>query len=486
MSLHPATITSDTRSEIKYLFLDRDDKSFSHLNRRALLNKVDYFSKSSGIVNKLTNGISSYVIGNGISANPVSSDKEFNKRIKEAWEEWSADPQRFDIAKKNNLHEKQQKIISDLIKNGEAFECFKSMDGITTSTQTINNLAIESAYFDTDNEQELVDGVKIDKYGAPIAYHLLQDDGQSEMIAANSIAHIFDPKKSNKTRGITHFQSTINTIHDVLDILSLVKQNVKQSAAMSLHIKSKDKNLNSLKDQLIASAAAANGETTEKPKPQLDGANIIDGEDIEDVKQINGKNPSTEVMKFIEHHLREICAGVGFNYEFIWNVEKVGGAPSRFILADANRQIENLQNIIISRYLQPLFTWYTAHQQNLYIESNGILGIEPCETDDWQRCEWLKPEKITTDLGKDFKMFNEAINNGLMTEEAYLKMQNVDRTAHVKTRVSELKQVIEECREQDVPIDFYYRQSAPEAAPEAAPAPQEQTATTQAPQPNQN
>jgi hypothetical protein len=107
--------------------------------------------------------------------------------------------------------------------------------------------------------------------------------------------------------------------------------------------------------------------------------------------------------------VRDVAWALGYSPELLWNITQLGGANTRFIMADAQSQIEMEQQDLVEQFLGP---WYIAWVRDM-IEAGEIEDVEG-----WELHSWLLPKRLTVDFGRDGKLHIEQYKRGHITLKA--------------------------------------------------------------------
>jgi capsid protein len=101
----------------------------------------------------------------------------------------------------------------------------------------------------------------------------------------------------------------------------------------------------------------------------------------------------------------------------------VGAAGTEFrgLLEVAQNFLERLQQMLIDQFCRPLWKFW------VYQEISA--GRLPYPGDDWWRCDWVTPKKITVDNGRDGRLYADLLDKGYMSWERYCNLHGLDAEA---------------------------------------------------------
>jgi capsid protein len=162
----------------------------------------------------------------------------------------------------------------------------------------------------------------------------------------------------------------------------------------------------------------------------------------ESLKAHTFDRPNVNFAPWTEFMIREISWSTGMSPELLWNMSGVGGAVTRHILQDAEVFFAEIRQILEYQYCRRFWKyWIWKSIQNGSLEYPG---------DDWWRCDWIPPQKLTVDTGRDGKLRLNLVQSGLLSSKRYFSElgQDVDQetddiirsAARRKKRVQEISQ----------------------------------------------
>ena len=465
---HPAAYENSTRSRLAFISGSNPKLELRPYERRALVRKIRTLENYSGLVTRASHGTAGYVVGSGINPIPSTEDPEFNQRVSEAWEAWSTNAEACDRSGRLTVADLQLSLAAGEVLEGEGFVAFqKAASGLPQFLQ-IDSQFVGSGF---QEDPETYDGVKTDKAGRVKGYYVSSNlIGNSNSFSTtakfypkNLLLQFIDHRRAHRLRGKSCLHSAANNIHDLVDLLSLEKQATKTHQGLAVHLKKRTGSTFSLESAFddAEQDALADGGTDEEfkkkaAKAKLPGVSVLEDPELEDVKLLNSNRPNANLTEFYELIVREVACSTGFPFEFLWNISAVGGAPARYILADAYITIQRKQRLLTRQIMFPIYRWWLASMQKLWRETNGARGIEP-GPDKWWSVQWQYPAKATMDIKHDGKQLIELLTHGLTTETAIYEGAGMSRSKQVDLRIDEIAEVLRKCEEADIDPMYYYQ-----------------------------
>jgi lambda family phage portal protein len=146
-----------------------------------------------------------------------------NRSIEAAWHDWTRAPN-ADASRRLCLPELLSLAVSNWSADGEIL--IRLLRGPRFGTYGFALQVLDPDYLDeqlnqakSGTQNEIVQGVEIDEFGAPLRYHLWTrhpddpaQDRQRVVVAAADIIHAFIPVRPGQVRGIPHAASVMTTV----------------------------------------------------------------------------------------------------------------------------------------------------------------------------------------------------------------------------------------------------------------------------------
>ncbi len=145
----------------------------------------------------------------------------------------------------------------------------------------------------------------------------------------------------------------------------------------------------------------------------------------------SSSHPHPNNLSLIEFLIRDIAWGVGLSPEILWNIAALGGANTRFVLADAQGWIEEQQAELVRLYNSRVWVYTIAKAMK-----NGRLPR--CQDPEWWKHKWIRPPRLTVDFGRDGKLHLEMLKMGAINYSRLLGWQGEDFEHHTTTWLDEI------------------------------------------------
>ena len=392
----------------------------------------------------------------------TTSDEEWNELAEEAARE-NARPGVFDVAGKYSLESFQTSAYIHTFKDGDFFAIpTKSPSGRAQIAcyeghQVGNNP-------DGSREQLTegwLDGVLPDRLGRPVKYRFLggppvrgQKREAKDYDAQDVIAFI-EYRRAGQLRGLSRLASAIPHLQDIDEILRFIKMGSKSSQMLGMSLANDEtpaEPLRGLASGLYQHEVNGNagdrpdkGATTPEPeddwitqaKRQIKSQDAFDGGlflDLPPNTRLNfdhDKRPHPDVLAGLDWILRHAAGGFGLPIEVIWKISELGGANTRYILADAAAWVDQRQRWLEETFLRRWWVYQVACEME-------AGRLRPCKDTAWWKHAWMKPQRLTVDFSRDGKLYLSQLQSGNMTRARYYGLQQLDAEAEDRALIAEI------------------------------------------------
>lgn len=428
-------------------------KELTSHTRSELIRRSRYLNKNSGFAREMVADMAIYSTGDGIRPQAMSADLAWNKMAEDYFARWAT---RAEITQRFSFEECQHLVCRGLDVDGEYF-VIKVRDRLgNPRLQLIESHRIGDAF----GSEETIDGIKLDAYGAPVAYRLILDDKRTRDIPANAVMHVFEPEAASGVRQPPTLQHSINHILDEMEMLALEKHAVKDNADIARIIKRQNGGLEDISDFTINTGGSDAPSSSDPVSLQkIVGGKIVALQPGESLESFQSNRPSPVFTGFLEHLKRDAAAGM-LPYEFVLDAAKIGGAGIRLVVAKADRRFSYRQMILIQRLLRP--TWG-------YIIGDAIDRGELPAVKDWNLVTWVCPRRVTVDAGREAQQNRADVETGLKTLSDHYSELGMDFREELERRAQDAKAILDAAQRYNIPIDMLYRPSGTQSISQPQP-----------------
>lgn len=430
---------SDRRSDVPGTAPTDAYKELTRWVRSELVRKSRYLHKNSGFIRELVGNMAIYSTGVGIRVQAKTVDKAWNREAEEYFAAWS---NRCEVTGRFSFAEVQGLVCRAMDVDGEIF-VHKTRDRFKApKLQLIETHRVGTKYPADDMFE---DGIRVDRYGAPISYRINEDGDKTRDIPASAILHIHEPETAGSRRAFPTMQHSINNVLDELELLALEKHGVKDNVDVSRVLKSERGTIDDNGDFQLGGVGT--GDSSDAPSLQkIIGGKLVKLNPGESLESFNPSRPSPTFTGFLEHLRRDASLGV-LPYEFAADSSRVGGAGVRLIVAKADRRFAYRQMILKQRLIRP--TWF-------YVIGDAIANGTLDAPDGWWKVGTVAPRRITVDAGREAQQNRADVEAGLKTISEHYSEMGSDFEEELERRAEDARMILEKANELGVPVEMLW------------------------------
>lgn len=419
------------------------DQEMPAYSRQRLLEKSRWLTNNFGLPARAIEGVAQNTVGEGICVQARTSNREWNQSTEDAFESKCGTAAfGFDVAGQVNFYEAQDLIIRQALTDGDFFGQLMRSESGAGMMKFVSGEYCASNY----NETQFTDGVKIDEFGKPISYQFITDAQKQiyQTVPAEDILHFKRAYRHGYVRGVPVLRHAVNHLHDMTDIVQFTKGSFKLASQIAFILESAEAGAVGLGGHVIKKTFGTGEVTHDVMYPLAGHVQTKPGERLTTLKN---DHPGQSFDPFMGYLTRDICWGIGVSPEVLWAIAGIGGANTRYVLADAQVFFSKLQKWIINQFCRRFYIFWLWHE----MEADRIVY----PGDDWWRHQWLPPARITVDFTKDGKLLADLCDRGLLSPERYYGMQGLDAEAEeldvIRRRARRRKMVEQIKSEEGVP-----------------------------------
>lgn len=422
------------------------------------------------------------IIGSGwrLSSQPnfrtlgIEADQadEIGDQIEALWSDVATDPGNwFDAERTKSVAGILGLAARHRFSDGEAFAVLPyrmGANGYGTCVHVIDPARIcnPNGVVDSDTMR---DGVEIDGYGAPVAYHVRRshpgdiarplrdafvwDRVEKETEWGRPLAvHAFEASRAGMTRGPSPWASVLQSLKQVSDYNDFELQAASLNAVMAAFI-STPLDMDQLADSigstdatkavnsLYEAQAAAQGAAYKADPIRLKGAQINFLNPGEEVTFTKSEHPNAAFEVFVNAALRNVASAIGLTYEQLtmdWS--KVNYSSARAALLEIWRGLTSRKTNFAHGFMQPIYMGWLEEvfdQRRIKLPA-GAVSFEANPVA-WARAAWIGAGRGWVDPEKEAKAAAIRLATGLTTQESEAAEQGRDWKEDILQRSRELK-----------------------------------------------
>lgn len=411
------------------------------MDRVEIMRKSRYHEKHSPVMNRMLDLLEQYCIGEGLTFVPDSSDPAWNRSMKSFFNDWQEVP---DVSSRMSFAELQTVGVRGWAVDGDHYIKLTSGKPLLNK-QSWPRVQLYPAHqietpFNRNYDPSVVDGVRLDDRGRPIAYFASmgqQLEGASEEIPADMMVPLWEHSYVGQVRGYSLFAPVLRHLGHLDDLMTLELDAAKANA------------------EVIRVAHTQSGELppTEAWRERLKGAGtkgttkgsdndrneyyiqafrgkvraMMQGDKYD---QFSGERPSDLTMAFWDHITTLICAGFGVSKLLVLPYS-LQGTVTRADLDVASAFFRSRASIAIRAYRQ-------VYQYVAFWAKNNVRSLADPPMD-FRRVKIRAPRCVNVDVGRNSQALIAEYEAGWRTLEEICGELGKDWVEVLEERARELR-----------------------------------------------
>lgn len=411
-------------------------REVTSFTRTEILRKARWLYANNGLARRLVDGLGRMVAGTGLKGQATTDDAEWNKAAGKAFANRTGSKVVFDVGGR-----------FDFASSQSALKSFEFRDGDASAILTSSELGLARFAFYEGHQigpgsepvpanpaaQRWFDGVKVDRFNAARRYRYLLDGDRHKDVDAANVIFLARYRSAGQNRGLSILSPAVNHLLDASEITGYIKQGVKLANQFGYWIETAPGGVGAgaggrVGGKRTTIETGAGGLTLETV---TGGGAIPDLAPGQQLKFTNSQHPHPNNLTLVDYLIRDIAWGAGVSPEVIWNIAALGGANTRFVLADAQGWIEAEQARLARDYCSRVWIYTIAKEM-------AAGRLRPCRDPEWWGHSWITPARLTVDFGRDGKLHLEQLRSGALSYKRLYGWQGLDHEPELKQWLDEL------------------------------------------------
>lgn len=394
-------------------------------HRRELVERARALERSSVLAEGLLSRATENVVGEGFRLKPMSKSDIFNRQVEELWKDWCE--YEADVRGLDTFNSLLATTYRSWLRDGDVGTVLLS-DG---NLQMIESDQITNPGGSYVPSREYVDGVKLDRRGKPISYHVVSDpdplfvsvqQGEAIDIPAEYFLFLARRQRHGQTRGLSAFAGVTWLLEQIDGSIEATVVAQRMAACVGLVLKRNTK----LSGLTTTTDAAGNA----RRKLAMEPGAILELYPDEEMDQINPTQPGTNYKEFISLLGRLVGVPFGLPLEVsMLDFSQVNYSSARSSLLQAQK-VWRCHQQMLQRYCSRIYRWKVVEwvrQGKLRNPSDALA--HSWVTPGWA---WVDPQKeLIADLA--------AVDAGIKTLTEVVQGRGGVFEDNVRIRGEELK-----------------------------------------------
>lgn len=337
------------------------DENRIRAEREMILARARDLERNSDVAEAIINAFERNVVGAGMVLQArvpqefVDSEKT-NKNIEELWKEFSK-AENCDITASQSLEEIEEMLVRRYVVDGGILIIkVYTNDADFPFKLQVREVDELTPLISSNGDNRVIDGIEIDSYGKPIAYHFKKIKGnqpvhgESIRIDAKDVIYWRQKKSPRQVRERSLLATAINRIKDANQFIEAVSVKERVLACLSVFIK-----------KGTPSGSVGRGVSTAGKGTNYDGMSLSPGmigelNPGDEVQTVIPAGQASNTREFITTLIRLIGSGLGLSYETVSrDMSNVNYSSARQGLIEDRKTYKKMQRSMIRTVLTPIY-----------------------------------------------------------------------------------------------------------------------------------
>jgi len=401
--------------------------------RREIARRIHFLEANVGLPKRILTGLTNLIVGSGLWPKALTTDREWNKLADNYYFNRAKSAVSFDVTGKFAGGEFQRQAVRTRLRDADAAvvysfsETGRTLRKLYSGLQIGNSTDQGTGRFDQDR---WIDGVFIDALERPALYRFLTQEGtRSKDLASRDLAFLAKYPSPGAVRGTSVLAHAVNKLIDVTEIHTSLVQNFKNSASIGYYLAASNtpSSAQGMPAEVIKKLYKGQTQQVDGPNGQKVTLKLVMGQGNEivelppgyDIKTLLDSRPHPNQVEFLDELVRDIAWGSDLSFDLLWKIYKLGGANTRYMLADAQVFAETEQDRLV-------YGWLMRDYAQTVGAGLSAKDLPACKDPEWWQHGWIPPARMTVDFGRDGRIYLEEYERGLITTERYFSLKGQD------------------------------------------------------------
>jgi lambda family phage portal protein len=335
-----------------------------------LIETARHLDRNNPYVGQAIDRVVQYVVGTqGMKLTPNTGDDDLDATLLDRWEQWSSTPEACDLSGRHHFRKIASLALRHMLVDGDAFS-------LLTKQGSVQLIPAHRAKTPTNTRRKVVHGVMVDLYRRPLEYWFTRDDiGTLQTIQRvhdmrrymardadghRNVLHLFDPKRTDQTRGVTSFAAAIesSSMFDDIQFAQLVKAQIASCIAFIRETEFGTPGGEAAEMRYQASPTQYGTDAYSKSLKQLYPGLFLDGLPGDEFKTFSPNVPNAEFFQ----HATMVLSAVAINLKLplvvlLMDATETNFSAYRAAFEQAKEGFKELQQWLIEELYTPVYQW---------------------------------------------------------------------------------------------------------------------------------
>lgn len=420
------------------------------------LRRARFLDANVGLAGRLLKGMGRMAMGTGLMPVSATRAKEWNKLANTRMAAVLGSAYTYDLAGRQDFYLGQADDKTTSYRDGDLGKAY--------ARDEAGNLRV--AYYEghqiggvpkgyseaASTGAQIFDGVRLDRNSRRLSF-MIQDgaqSGQAVEIDAGNFALLCGFNRKGSPRGVTILKHAINKMIRRGELEAMVTKGMMNAQrvgfALTRDVGAPPKppgwnggtGINPVRKENTVDATGTTKRVKIEDVIDSGGGEIPELPPGFDIKTLLDTRPHPNTMEFFDYIARDAAMGCDWPHELLYSIWKLGGANTRYVMADAQSVIEREQQAWVDQF--------GARDYIAFLAEEIRTGRLPkCPDPEWWAHEFIPPARMTVDFGRDGHLHLEMIRGGALTFKRFFGWQGL-RLNQLDEWMDEVATVIEGCQ----------------------------------------
>lgn len=420
-------------------------------SRTEILRRCRYLTRNVGFAKRCIYGLAR--MAGWLSPVPLTKDTAWNREAADLFERrYGASPLSFDLQGRQNFYSYQTMATATRLQDGDFFSVLTESAQGQAMVMSYEAHQVGDGNLPGLGNPSMQDGVRIDRWRKAQGFNFLDDEGRGTLLDARNVIQHADFLSIGHTRAPSALHHAVNHLLDRTELLSDLKTGSKIANRAGLYIVNQVQQQTKTGPNGMTVAAVQPTQQTPAQWTQQDlwnadkpGGKAIELGANQDLKQLLDQRPHPNTLEFLDYLCRDIAAGLDMAPEVLWNIAKLGGASVRYVMADAQKTVERLQQLLVDQFLTRFWVYFIAKEIAAGRLRAPMLPGTTIPDPDWYVVGWQPQAKLTVDIGREGKLSIDLHQAGLLTLNTWFGQQGQAWQHQIDQQIEEHVYKIQAC-----------------------------------------
>ncbi|MHA1544616.1 MAG: phage portal protein [Alphaproteobacteria bacterium] len=451
-------------------------KEINHSNRTEIMRKSRWLYDNNGLARRIIRGLARQL--GYLSPKPTTPDRKWNSLAKKYFQLKTGTPQAFDASGKYGFNSYQLNLARLWLKDGDSLTVFAEGKDGSPQIKCFEGHQVGDMLKDRFNQfrkaknreraRVWLDGALVGKDNEHHAYRIIHpDDPKRGSTVSAKVAHLYTLwERPGQPRGIGALHHAVNHMLDTAEILSDVKLGIKNSNQIGFYLKGREGAVKVGNKGIARDLRKQNVSRADDPTTTGDESSTDEGLPVEDVfggshiyqnadwepHVLADPRPHPNNIDLLRWLVREVCLGLDFPPELIWEIGSLNGNTSRILNEDAQESLDSHRMELNLPFCQR--TWFNVIGRGIALgelpepvipeDMEGLVGF-------WS-VDWSAPPRKTIDRGREGRLNMEERSRMMRTlDRHFTETYQTDWTDETNQFLDEIETVLDMAEERDWP-----------------------------------